>query len=154
MVILPEGMFIGVRNSDFGIFSGQTRGYSEVIITQAGWYNQLGQVLGEGDLAFEDFVNIFNSLPVGYPNLFVVVPARDTPHKQLSLNLLAERCAFIVLPNAIHIVAPPSIITEHRFEKRLVGYVLQDDTEVEGPMPYIVSSRAEAHYLLSDHTLH
>lgn len=153
-MILRAGMFVGVHDSLFGISSGQTREHTEVIITQAGWYNQLGQLLGEGDLALEDFVNILSNLPASGLGSLIVVPARDAPHNQLSPKLLAERCAFIIHPDVIHIIAPPSIITEYRFAQQRVLYTLQDGTQEEGPLPYTVSNRTEAHALFGEITLH
>ncbi len=154
MVILPEGMFVGVHDSLFGIFSGQTRAHSEIIITQAGWYNQLGQVLGEGDLSMEDFVNILSNLQVGDPCSLIVVPARETPHKQLSPHLLAERCAFIIHPDLIHIIAAPSFLTEGYFARQRVSCILPDGEGVEGPLPYVVSNRTEAKALIGELILH
>lgn len=154
-MILREGMFIGVHDSRFGIFSGQTRRDSEVIITQAGWYNQLGQVLGEGDLSMEDFVNIIGNLHVGDPSLLIVLPAKDNvSHKQLPPHVLAERCAFIIHPDVIHIVAAPNMATEFHFFRQRVSYVLPDGTEEEGPLPYVLSTRAEARSVLAELALH
>lgn len=154
-MILRAGMFIGVRDSRFGIFSGQTRKQSEVIITQAGWYNQLGQVLGEGDLSMEDFVNIIGNLHVGDPSLLIVMPAiGDRAHKQLTPQHLAEQCAFIINPDVIHIIAAPNMATEFHFFRQRVSYVLPDGTAEEGPLPYVLSTRTEARALLAEFALH
>ncbi|HCR92602.1 MAG TPA: hypothetical protein DIU47_01450 [Candidatus Pacebacteria bacterium] len=114
MVILPEGMFEGVTDpieSPFLLCAHQERDVALVLAPRAGWYNHYGQVLSQGDLALNDFINIMNALNQledahGSPAApFIVVPSPKTEaplYHTISQHELAQQCSFVITARGVH----------------------------------------------------
>lgn len=75
---LTKGMYgTEFRNTDcplFGIKCGQMRG--DPISSDSGWYNQLGEKLGWGDLSPEDFQRISEQLELD--EIFIILSKQDS----------------------------------------------------------------------------
>jgi hypothetical protein len=140
MIVLPEGMFSMVTNpeeSSFGLCTGQTREVMLTITPSAGWYNHYGKVLGQGDLALGDFVNILTALAELEEELgmeagpFVVAPLqgdKDT-HRTLSPHELIERCTFIITAEMVYVLDLLTAPLEHIFVKNNIPFVLAHRTD-------------------------
>lgn len=144
-MILRQGVFEGVtdpRNSFFGLCSGQTRNPNEVLVASAGWYNSLGELLGGGDLAIGDFINIYTGLAEDDLESFVIVPnTKDfTPHCALTPKVLTECCWYIIDRNGIHV-----------FDQR---FIIFEDLFVKYNLPAVLQKRHEAYGLIGQHALH
>lgn len=104
---LTVGMF-NTRSADqvFGLFSGQMRTHR--LVKNAGWYNQSGELLGNGDLSMDDLETISLTLEEG--EVFVVVreyPAFVTrpsgfDAEQLPLDYLVEHADYVIIPAFIY----------------------------------------------------
>ncbi len=84
----------------FGLENGQWRAEHHRITEDAKWYNQHGQIVGMGDLAPYDFVNVANSiLP---EELFVIVSATGITNipfcdrDELGIEFLAQVADYVV----------------------------------------------------------
>src|SRR3972149_734181 len=144
-MILHEGVFEGItkpEDSFFGLCSGQTRSPYEVLVASAGWYNQLGELLGVGDLAIRDFVNIYTGLTEDDLESFVLLPnTKDfSPHRTLTPKVLTERCWYIIDHSGVYVFDQRFIIFEYLF--------------VKYNLPAVSQKRYEAYDLIAKHVLH
>lgn len=151
MIVLPEGMFSRVADpaqSAFGLRAGQTREIMLTITPSAGWYNHFGRVLGQGDLALGDFVNIITALAElerdhdMEAGPFVITPFRDERHvhRTLSLDELAERCSFIITAQRVHVFDLLTAPLENIF--------------VRNNIPFTLAHRADSHVLFGPMLFH
>lgn len=92
----------------FGICPGQIRDDRKTLVTAAGWYNQYGDLLGQGDLTIIDFSNIMRGLSKEEVDSFIVVPlplysSTGMLHRPLEPLDLVERCLYVIVPEVIYI---------------------------------------------------
>lgn len=144
-MILREGVFEGVtdpKNSFFGLCSGQTRSPYEVLVASAGWYNSLGELLGGGDLAISDFINIYTGLIEDDLESFVIVPnTKDfTPHCALTPRMLIERCWYIIDGSGVYV-----------FDQR---FIIFEDLFIKYNLPAVLQKRHEACGIIGKHAFH
>lgn len=131
-MLIPE-MFEGITDPEkayFGICPGQMRQEEKTIVTSAGWYNQVGELLGEGDLSIIDFGNIFAGLLEDADDSFIIVPvplnaSMKFEHMELEPTILAERCLYIIQPRIVHIFDAREEILERLCKYQNIPYVFE-----------------------------
>lgn len=106
---LPKDLFWGVTEQDdswLGIYPRQVREVFESFVTDAGWYNERGELLGTGDLSVKDFENIYKGLlDLAEPSPFIIVPSgiKLRAYVDVPPAALARMCDYIIHPQ--HILA-------------------------------------------------
>lgn len=121
---LPKDLFLGITESDdswLGIYPRQVRGVFESFVTDAGWYNERGELLGIGDLSVKDFENIYKGLlDLAEPSPFIVVPPgiRSTIHADVLPAALAQVCGYIIHPEHILAFDARASLFEELFAKQ------------------------------------